>query len=329
MHNKLNLFVIMLALSISRVKSACLNSTTLNSLGFTKILDTPETNSDVCKGLYDKGGSCVDVDDLKIRVEEDNAALKAAYGSIDEMPEYFDILMKVIDDHLSTLLSADSITSLKTLFQKFKDEIKENSTPCLEAMAELQQGFLCYTTSSQASENSIDVDTSLGVNTNKASLAKLDSCFYIFASFCMISTKLNPLTSADPDIIPVNYELDDRCDAWHLDPDCNIDKAETCKEPGAAIGKYFFEVNDILLYPTESQIKTATDNLELAAEFLEKGNKSRFDSLSGLLAKGSVYLNKSDTGEDLATYGENSGIDFKYSTIIKTYFVVVALLAWG
>lgn len=301
---------------------ACLAKDTLTKL-FPSALDSPATSTEACTGLFDKGdGACVLAKDVKISIEETNAALAKAYSSIEDLPKYYDDIKKLFLDLSGNSITKEQSDQIEAGFNFLTEQIKSNEKPCLEALANMQQGFLCYAASAQASEKSIDTDDLLTVKTLPASLTSLDTCYWIFASFCALSTSDNPTAAFNPNGKPINAELDRRCAAFKADPLCNSDNMDKCPSIGGAVGKYFFEVKDINYFPTKTQIQEARDALEdlkkLIEAFAGAGRddvQNLADRLSGLSSKGTTSLESDANGADLKIYGDNSGVEFKHSLI--------------
>ena len=302
--------------------AACLAKDTLTKL-FPSALDAPATNTEACTGLFDKGdGACVAGKDVKTSIEETNSALAKAYSSIEDLPSYYEEIKKFFVDIAGDSITKEQTDLITAGFDFLDKQIKDNEKPCLDALANIQQGFLCYAASAQASEKSVDTDDLLTVKTLPASLTSLNSCYWIFVSFCMLSTPDNPTVAFNPNPKPVNAELDRRCAALKADPLCNSDSVDKCPNVGGAVGKYFFEVKDINYFPTKEQIQEAKDALEDIKKLVEafaganrEAVQGLADRLSGLSAKGTTALESDENGVDLKTYGDNSKVEFKHSLI--------------
>ena len=129
----------------------------------------------------------------------------------------------------------------------------------------------------------------------------------------------------NPNAPVINAELDRRCERFAKDP-CGAEDKENCTKPGEAIGKYFFEVNDINFFPTIKQVEDAKTALKEALKLFEtlidafneeakknEGSGVKLPSiprLSGLAANGTTALVASEGGVDVYKFGGESKIEF-------------------
>lgn len=317
-------------LLLSSISSACLPEATLKSLGFSGVTAATK-NSDYCTGIYDTAGACVSPDSYKTKAEEANAALREAYKSIEATQSYMDEILGFTEKILAKQDDPNATEAAKAAFKVYQDGVENNKGPCLEALQKMQNGFLCYTSSGNASEQSVDTDTVLSVNTTQTALANLDKCYFIFIGFCLMSSTNNPAAQFNPNSPPINAELDKRCKDFNADP-CGPDNSAECKSPGAAIGKYFFEVNDINFYPTAKQVDEAKEALKQALDLIEqflgvKGEVKKPEfNFSGLAATGTTSLTNSDSGVDVYKFGTDSKITIKGASVLR--MIVVGLFVW-
>ena len=328
------LFLIYFILFIKPTFEACLAKETLVSI-FGDAKDFPSTSNDYCTGLFDVDkGSCVESRDVKIKIEEANAAISRAFAPFEDFVNAFDAYY---DFNYALVGGEDQLTAeQRVLLDKqrrfYTDQFENNTKPCLEAYANLQQGFLCYTASEKAGENAIGSYKQMIVKTLGSSLASLNSCFYIITALCVTSTPMS-LGYYDPSLKPLNKEFDDRCLGFAFDTECSISYIDKCEHIGYAVGKHFFEIDNLNIFPDRDYIMETKRRFEELTKIVNKNNRKGMGQVSGLLNRMSglemptepwpMSLIADMNGADLKTYGEMSGIVFSYALLIKTVITTV------
>ena len=315
---------------IGNAFSACLDPSTLGHLGFTKLLDTPEKSSDYCKGTYDVEGSCVDPSEAKEVMEEINSLLKKGYGIVGKLDDFVKEVEDLIRDVLTNVQDQSVIEALEFSIEFFKSQLDEHKDECLEEMAKLQRGYVCYATSANASEFAVDTDEKLTIKGKKGTFGSLDKCFSIYSTLCLLSLKNNPITlaaSSAEDFMSVNPGFDQRCFDLVQKIECDGEDITKCLSQGHLIAEFFFEYNDITFYPTEEQVEEITQLIEKTAELLEElrdviqpdGDKS------SLTASGVPAIMIEEEGVYLIQLGEDSGVEFESVQLIS--LLKVSLIA--
>ena len=336
---------VMVILLPALVSAACLKDETLNALGFEKLLSKPEKDSDVCTDLHSKYGACVDQDEIKEVMEEENKLLKESYGIGNDATNLLGDTIKEMQELFATHPEGNDEIKARIIFLNiYFNDIKKNLTPCLEALANLQRGFICYATSAKASENTIDTDETLTVKVLRSSINNLDSCTRIFTGLCAVSDGPGLFRisidgkspEGESDFTTKNGVLLERCRKYTDISGCDFNQIANCKNAEEGIAEAFFTYGDYDVYPTEEDVETFRTelNAQLAEMkfFLEKGGKVEdltklFDNedtqiASGLKSGGAVELEVMEEGEggaNLQEHGHKSSVEFENIQIFKTF----------
>lgn len=307
-------------LLIAMVQNACLDATTLASLGFSKTQTaTVNASATICKDLFAGSGSCVPDATVQAKLDADNDDLLDAISVYNKSAN---ILIKLQDSKDLTDAQKKQLNTIQTNMQSTQQQ-------CLTAWNQIQQGITCYLASADASENtSVTNQVIVNVDTDKVGTV-LDACLGWIDGLCLLTTGVSISTGISLNDSTFQKEIDTYGKACNdLTKYYNCDASDTAclSSRHSIIINSIFQPYNYDFFPDTITFDGIKSDVEKQFNKIKNWFKDAFSRR--LVEESTTRTAAKSGGQDAATNGQNSGVQTEtVNSVAKMLISIVATLA--
>ena len=303
------------------VHSACLDTTTLNSLGFdkTQVVGTIAAPT-VCKDIFATSGTCVPEATVKAKIKADTADLAEAIS-----------VSSVSVSVLETLQTSDGLTSAqKNGLKTIVSNMQSTQQKCLTAWNLIQQGVTCFLASGAASTNTrVNTQVFVDVDTDKVG-AVLEDCLSWIDGICLLTTGVSFATGITLTDSSFQSEIDTygaACNSLATYKNCAATDATCLTNRRTVLVNAIFQPYNYNFFPDPNRVDSIKTTLEKQLNNIKDWFNGFFSRR--LVEEESTRTNAKSGGQDVATNGQNSGVATgTINSVAKLLVSVIALLAF-